>query len=214
MAQFSPSNQTVQVTTGNVRTTVDFPNPTVAGSGLNLVGFPNPYPSPAFPNPLGSTFWDNAVTTANPNGTPTKYRYVRCVFTATPAIQAAPACVWYTDATMTSVTATLAESLTGTRSSFAGLIMPNSTDLSTLTTALLKANGGAAVWIAVAGIVTGVVSDATAAGDQLFASAVDWTTAGGFGATHIAAATATTGRRAATASAASPSTVYVEAESL
>lgn len=206
MAQFSPSNQTIQVTTGNVRTTVDFPN--------TSLGTPLPYPSGVFPNPLGSTFWDNAITVANPNGAPTKYRYVRYQSTANPAVQANPACVWYVDATMTLVTGVLAESLTGTQASFAGLMMPNTTDLPSLTAALLNANNGAAVWIAVAGIVTGVVSDSAAAGNQLFASGANWAAAGGFGAAHIAAATATTGRRAATAFAATPSTVYVEAESL
>lgn len=204
MAQFSPSNQTVQVTTGNVRTTLDLPNTT-------FVGVPFPYPSGVFPNYLGSTFWDNAVTVANPYGTPTKYRYVRCIFTATPAIQTTPAAVWYTDSTMTAVTATLSEAWGGA-SSFAGLLMPNSTDQPNLTSAILKANGGAAVWIAVAGIVTGVGTAAAAAGDQLMATQADWTTTGGF--SKVALGASPTNRVAGYAFAATPSTVYVSAESL
>lgn len=202
MAQFSPSNQTVQVTTGNVRTTVDFPN--------TSLGTPLPYPTGVFPNPLGSTFWDNAITVANPNGQPTKYRYVKYQSTANPAVQANPAAVYWTDLTMTTVSGAVAEGWGG-QSSFAGIMMPNTTDLTTLTAALLNANGGAAVWIAVAGIVTGVVSAAAAAGDQLMATA-NWTATGGF--TKVAVGVAPTGRVAAFAFGASPSTVYVNAESL
>jgi hypothetical protein len=203
MAQFSPSNQTVQVTTGNVRTTVDFPN--------TSLGTPLPYPTGVFPNPLGSTFWDNAVSTANLNGQPTKYRYVQFKGTLAPAIQARPAAVWWLDLTMTTVTPTLAEAWGGA-SSFAGLLMPNSTDVSGLTTAQLQANGGAAVWIAVGGIVTNVASPAAAAGDQLFGAAADWTANGGF--TKVAVGAATVGRQVGYAFGASPSTVFLTAESI
>lgn len=201
MAQYGPTNQTVEFR--NPRTQVDLPILTTVSVG--------PFPSPQFPNQLGVVYYDNPVTIANPNGAPTKYRYLRCVFTATPAIQSTPAAVWYVDATMTTVTATIAEAWGGA-SSFAGLMMPNSTDVSTLTTAILKANGGAAVWVAVAGIVTGVATAAAGAGAQQFATQADWTTTGGF--STVAVGGATVGRQAAFAFAASPSTVYVNAESI
>lgn len=205
MAQFGPTNQTVEFR--NPRTQVDFPILTAVSVG--------PFPSPQLPNQLGVVYYDNAVTIANPNGTPTKYRYVRFVATATPAIQATPAPVWWTDATMTAVTATSAESWAGANSqAFAGFMMPNSTDVSTLTTALLKANGGAGVWIAVAGIVTGVASPAAAAGDNLFASTADWATTNGFVKITAGVTVATAGKLSAIAFAASPSTVIVTAESL
>ncbi len=206
MAQFNPSNQTVQVTTGNVRTTVDLPNTSLAN--------PFPYPTGVFPNPLGSVFWDNVVTTANLNGRPTKYRYLQMKLTATPTILTGPSAVWYTDKTMTTITATKSEAW-GDVSSFAGFLMPNSTDISTLTTAILKngaASTGAAVWVAVGGWVDGAVTSATTAGDQLFATQADWTTTGGF--SRVAAGGATVGRISAVALAATPDAVYVMAESL
>lgn len=201
MAQYGPTNQTVEFR--NPRTQVDLPILTTVSVG--------PFPSPQFPNQLGVVYYDNPVTIANPNGAPTKYRYVQFKGTAAPAIQARPAAVWWIDATMTTVTPTLSEGWGG-QSSFAGLLMPNSTDVSTLTTAILQANGGAGVWIAVAGIVAGVASAAAAAGAQMFAAAADWATNGGF--TTAAVGAATVGRQAGYAFAASPSTVYVAAESI
>jgi len=185
---------------------MDLPVATSAGLG--------PYPTPGFPNPLGAPYFDNAVTVANPNGRTTKYRYVQMKLTATPAIQTGPAAVWYTDKTMTTVTATISEAWGGL-SAFAGVLMPNSTDLTTLTTAILKngaATTGAAVWIAVAGWVDGVVSAATTAGDQLFASQADWTTTGGFA--RVAVGGTTIGRISGVALAATPDAVYIMAESL
>jgi len=202
MAQFNPTNQTIQVTTGNVRTTVDYPN--------TSLGQPQPYPSVVFPNYLGSTFWDNAISTANPYGQPTKYRYLKYLSTSNPTLLATPAPVWYTDATMTIVTGKFSESAGGV-SFFAGIMMPNTGDLSGLTAALLNANSGAAVWVAVGGIVTGVASAATTAGDMLYAN-VDWTTTGGLA--RVAAGGTPLGKTSAYAYAASPGTVYVNAESL
>jgi len=205
MAQSQISNETAQVTTGNVRTTVDFPN--------TALGSPFPYPSGVFPNPLGTAFFDNAISASNLNGQPTKYRYVKYQSTANPAVQAAPAAVWWADPTMTTVTGVLAEAWGG-QNSFAGLMMPNTTDLPSLTAALLNANGGAAVWIAVAGWVTGVVTAATTIGDELMASQANWTTTGGFS-RMATPTTAPTGKVSAySATAGSPSTVYVAAESL
>jgi len=204
MAQFSPSNQTVQVTTGNVRTTVDFPN--------TSLGTPLPYPAGVFPNPLGSTFWDNAISAANLNGVGTKYRYVKFQSTANPALTAAPAAVWYTDATMTTVTSVLAEAITASPQAFAGLMMPNTTDLPAMTAALINANGGAGVWIAVGGIVSGVVTNSGVAGQQQVASAANWGVAGGFATTALGVAPIN--RAAVIALTISPGAVYVLAESL
>lgn len=194
MAQYGPTDYTLQVTTGNFRTTMDVFNASAPNNGAV--------------NSLGAALFDNASTAANPNGAPTKYRYVRYQSTANPAVQAAPAAVWWKDATYTVVTGVSAEAWGGA-SSFAGLLMPNSTDKAGLTAAILNGNF---VWIAVAGIVTGVVFAAGAAGAQLFASQADWTTTGGF--SSVAVGGATVGRQAAFTFGASPNTVYVNAESI
>lgn len=99
---------TPQITTGNVRTTLD----TVAQ------------------NELG-TKWTDPV-----NGV--AYRYVQFISTASPAAQASPAACWWTDAAHTKVCATLSECYDGKSSSAAGLFMPNTTDISGLTIATLK----------------------------------------------------------------------------
>jgi hypothetical protein len=194
MAYFGSSDQLIQVSTGNVRTALD--------------KFDSTMPNNAARNPLGAPYFDNAVSAAAPNGIPTKYRYVRYNSTANAAVQANPAAVWWTDNTFTTVTGTKSESWGG-QSSFAGVLMLNSTDLTTLTATILNGNY---CFIAVAGYVKAVVSPAAAAGDQLFASATDWTTNGGF--TKVTVGAATAGRIAAFTYGASASDVLVYAESM
>lgn len=195
MAQYGSSDQTVQVTTGNVRTTMDKFDATQLNNAAR--------------NTLGSVYVDNAVTAANPNGAPTKYRYVRYNSAANSvALQANPAAVYWTDNTFTVVTGKISEAWTANASSFAGLLMPNTTDFVGLTAALLNGNF---IWIAVSGLVKAVVSAAAAAGDQMMAT-VDMSTTGGL--TKVAAGVAPTNRVAGYAAAASPSDVWVFAESL
>lgn len=194
MAQFGPSDQTIQISSGNVRTTLDKFDATQLNNNAQ--------------NTLGSAYWDSTVSAAFPNGLAVKYRYVRYNSAANPAVQAAPAAVYWTDQTMTTVTGKLSEAW-GSSSAFAGLLMPNSTDFVGLTAAILNGNF---VWIATAGIVLGVVSAAAAAGDQLLATQADWTTTGGF--SKVAVGVAPTNRVAGYAFAASPSTVFVAAESI
>jgi len=195
MANFGPSDITAQVTTGNVRTTMDIYDTTKPANGAQ--------------NPLGTLYYAvEAVSAANPNGVPTVYRYVRYNSTANPAVQANPVAVWWADATFTTVTGKLSEAWGAMgASAFAGIIMPNSTDISGLTAAKLNGNF---VWIAVHGYVKAVLSAASAAGDKLMAAAADFNTTGGL--TNVAVGVAATSRIAAYAAAASPSDVWVVAE--
>lgn len=197
MGQYGPCDYTVQVTTGNFRTTMDKFDANKLNNGAV--------------NTLGCAYYDNGPQpplVANVNGVVTKYRYVRYNSTANSvAVQAAPAAVYWTDATMTTVTGKVSEAL-GAQGFPAGLLMPNSTDITGLTAALLNGNF---VWIAVAGIVLAVASAAAAAGDQLFAT-LDMSTTGGLSKAAVGAAT--TGRQFGFALAASPSTVYVAVESI
>lgn len=194
MAKFGPNDPTLQVTTGNFRTTMDLFDATKLNNGAV--------------NSLGSAYFDSPSTLANPNGAPTKYRYVRYNSAAnTIAVQANPVAVYWTDFTFTTVSMKVSESW-GVQSGFAGILMPNSTDFAGLTAAKLNGNF---VWIAVAGVVAGVVSSAAGAGAQLFATA-DASATGGF--TTATSAAATLGRISAFALAASPSSIYVNAESI
>ena len=126
-------------------------------------------------NQLGRKYYDIVATVANPDGAYVAYRYVRYNSTANAAVQATPACVWWTDATFTTVTSTLSE---GMGVNFAaGLLMINSTDVSTLTAAILNGNF---VWICVAGYVKSVAAAAsTVKGDLNIGNQTDWTTTAG-----------------------------------
>lgn len=180
-------NNAIQVSTGNVRTTVDVFDATKVNNGQA--------------NQLGASYLDPV--------TGCKYRYVQFKATATPAIQATPAAVWWVDAAKTQVTPTKSEAYAASPSFAAGLLMPNSTDVTGLTTAKLQNNF---VFIAVAGVVAGVASAAAAAGDKLMATQTDWTTTGGFG--KVANGAAATDKVVAYAKAASADAVDVVVESL
>lgn len=163
---FGASQQTAQITTGNVRTTYD-PYKTTG-----------PIPPGGLPNALGTTYYDvggavGAPTSGpgNPAGVSTLYKYVLYKSTTNPALVAAPAIVYYTDNTYTVVSGTLADGLTGKACDAAGLLMPNTTDVSGLTAAILNNSGnGSGVWIAVGGYVKGGYIGALtiATGDYLY----------------------------------------------
>jgi hypothetical protein len=178
MAQFGASIQTAQITTGNFQTTVD---PSVSG----YAGYPN---NPGQRNPLGAAYYDSTGSNSNPWGTPGKYRYVQYKSTSNPALTnlTAPAPCYWVDNTFTSVTPVSSESTTAGINSVAGLIMPNTTALTTLTAALLNSNF---IWICVGGFVSGVVGIAgIAAGDSIIGSATT------FAPGHVAANSAATNR--------------------
>lgn len=156
MAQYGSSIQTMQITTGKARTTMD----TYVASGT-----PTPYLPNGAKAQLGAAYYDNTPSTTYPNGMPAKYRYVRYNSTANAAVIAYPGPVFWTDKARTTVSSTMSEGLTGTQQDIAGWMMINSTDVSTLTAAILNGNF---VWICVAGLVTVAASAASmAAGDWL-----------------------------------------------
>ncbi len=163
MAQYGSSIQTMQITTGKARTTLD----TYVASGT-----PTPYLPNGAKAQLGAAYYDNTPSTTYPNGLPAKYRYVRYNSTANAAVSAYPAPVFWSDKAHTTVTSTMSESLTGTQQDIAGWLMINSTDLTTLTATILNGNF---VWVCVAGLVTTAASaGSTAAGDWLIGSATAW----------------------------------------
>jgi hypothetical protein len=194
MAIFGASNQNAQISTGNVRTALD---------PFTLA--PN-YPLPnGQQNPLGQRYYDASPSLANVYGVPDKYAYLRYLSTANPAVLAAPAPVYYTDTTFTTVSGVLSESLG--INFIAGYMMPNSTDLPALTAATLNGNF---VWVCVWGVVVNaIVPGATAVGDAIIGAAGNFTNA------RVAANTAPTNKVLAWALAAvagGTANVYVQVE--
>jgi hypothetical protein len=181
MAQYGPSIQTAQVTTGNFRTTVD---PYVTG----YAGYPTNPGNRAIP---GSAYYDSGgasstATTATPFdnefGRPGKYRYVRYYDSAATALTnlTAPAPVYWVDANYTTVTPVYSQSLTGGINCLAGLLMVNTTDLPSLVianpTATQTQLNGNFVWICVAGYVAGAIgATSTAADDAVIGSTTTFT---------------------------------------
>ena len=184
MSIFGASQQTAQITTGNVRTTYDLVV-TIGdprGQYVNQGGL-------GLRNILGTIYYDqegtynvggqgggaNIGSTPGASlGAPAVYKYVLYKSTTNPALVAGPAVVYYTDETRTVVSGAQADgfnNIAGTDA--AGLLMVNTTDLSALTAAILNNSGlGSGVWICLAGIVkNAAVPASTAKGDQLFGGA-------------------------------------------
>jgi hypothetical protein len=171
------SGYTAQVSSGNVRTTVD-PVSTTLGTQQGA------YITPTFgvwglKNPLGMVIIDSGgldsvsgTTTQLPVGQVAIYKYVLYKSAANPALVAQPAPVYYTDNTYTIVSGKASEALASAASNPAGLLMPNTTDMSGLTATILNNGGnGSGVWICTYGFVKGAAAPAsTAAGDILVGS--------------------------------------------
>jgi hypothetical protein len=145
--------------------------------------------------PLGVIFDDqggvdsvSGTTTQLPNLVVARYKYVLYKSTTNPALASAPGLVYYTDETQTVVSGAMADGQTATPSSLAGVLMINTTDLSTITATILNNGGnGSGVWICIGGFVKGCTSVAsTALGDALIGSSTAFTPA------RVAAGTAPT----------------------
>ncbi len=162
MPLYGQSQQSMQVTTGNFRTTMD------AYQASTVV---QPYQPNGAKAIVGGAIYDDTPSVTYPNGILSKYRYVRYNSTANAAVVAFPAPVFWTDEAKTTVTSTLTESISATVQDIAGWLMPNSTDISGLTAALLNGNW---VWICVAGYVKGGAAAAGSAGDWLVGSSGAW----------------------------------------
>ena len=164
MAFFNVSNQLLQIDTGKVRT--DLYNPSIspiaiyAGLGENQV--------------LGQRYFGVTNTTpANAFGAPAIFMLVQYKSTANPAPVAAPAPVYWTDETFTTVSGVNSEGFV-TGQTVAGYLMPNTTDISGLTATMLN---GAQCLIQVAGYLKGAYAPTTGGGAGQFISgtAGSWT---------------------------------------
>lgn len=170
MAIFGGSQQTAQITTGNVRTTFDLFTATGAGIVNNNLK-----------NALGTVYYDvtgkqgsptsSIVTVTGQVNAPAVYKYVLYKSTTNPALVAAPAVVYWVDETFTTVSGDLVtDGFTGLAVDAAGYLMVNTTDLPNLTNTILNNSGnGSGVWICVGGFVkAAIVAASTAKGDMQY----------------------------------------------
>jgi len=172
VAFLNPSNQLIQIDTGKARTYLFNANVSPISVYANLGEIQVP----------GQRYFSLVnATAANPYGAPAIYELVYYKSTAQPAPVAAPAPVWWTDETFTTVTGVYSESFGGLSQMAAGYLMPNTTDLTGLTAALLQ---GALLLIQVAGLLPGGYAPTTTpgAGNWITGSAGNWTSTGGAGA--------------------------------
>lgn len=159
------------INTGNPYTNIDPYIASASSTQQVIQSNQPPYPNGAY-NTLGQAYLapvvPGALSTAKGQGAPLVLRYVRYNSTANPAVLGAPAAVYWTDETFTTVTGVFSEgypAATGNLNSLAGLLLVNSTSISGLTAAALNGNF---VWIAVSGFVPGAtVPASTAIGDSL-----------------------------------------------
>lgn len=159
------------INTGNPFTSIDPYIASATSTQQVIQSNQPPYPNGAY-NTLGQAYLapvnPAALSAAKGQGAPLVIRYVRYNSTANPAVLTAPAAVYWTDETFTTVTGVFSEgnpAATGNLNSFAGIMLVNSTAVSGLTAAILNGNY---IWIATSGFVPGVaVPASTAIGDSL-----------------------------------------------
>jgi hypothetical protein len=144
MALLGLNNQLLQIDTGNPRTYLYnsslSPVSIYAGLGENQI--------------LGQRYANSLTTVTNPSGAPAIYMLVKYSSVANPAVQSAPAPVYWIDGTYTAVSGVSTESLLGLNG-VAGYLLLNSTDLSTLTNTILNSS---ICLIQVAGYLKGAVA--------------------------------------------------------
>lgn len=165
MAIYNPANQLLQIDSGDALTYLFNPNtsPIAVYANIGEVQVP------------GQRYFSVSNKTAsNPFGSQLVYMLVNYKSTAMPAPTSAPAPVYWTDNTYTTVSGVESESLIGLNG-IAGYLMVNTTSYSGLTAAQLQ---GAQVLIAVAGRLVGGVSPAAiVAGDWIVGLNGNWTPA-------------------------------------
>lgn len=181
----NPTN-TPQCGTGNPRTSYDkytpAPGATTPGGAPPIFG--------GLLNPLGTTWLDvggnnvgspnDSWQPSNPNYVQTLYKYVLYQSTTNPALTTAPGLVYYTDETATVVSGSPTDALgnaTASWQSAAGVMMLNTTALTTATATLLNnGSNGSGIWIAIGGFVKGAVVPSTVTfGDTLYGIATGGT---------------------------------------
>jgi hypothetical protein len=125
----------------------------------------------------------SGTLTQLPLGVGVVYKYVLYKSATNPALVAGPAPVYYTDATSTIVSGAAADAFPASATpagALAGFLMPNTTDLTTLTAAILNnSSNGSGVWIAVAGFVKASYDSGNVgvAGTQIIGATGNFTTA-------------------------------------
>jgi hypothetical protein len=183
MAIYNGAPPTAEVTTGNVTTTYDVYSST-AGTTYGAKA------------PVGALLYDAGDLVGGytfPSwGKPTVYKYVWYNSATNPALIARPGVVYFISNDLGVVSGTEADGLTGTTSDAAGIMMVNTTALSSLTATILNnsgsvtvsggsltaISGGSWVWIAVGGYVKGAnAPGSTAVGDQLYGTSGNFTLA-------------------------------------
>jgi hypothetical protein len=171
MAIFGAANQLLQIDTGKTRTYLynQSLSPIAVYSSIGEAQVP------------GQRYF-GAVnpTVSNPFGADGIFKLVYYKSTANPAPQSAPAPVYWVDNTLTSVTGVESEGFMGINGP-AGYLMLNTTDLPTLTAAMLTgstAYPNVQVIIQVAGVLIGGISPAAiVAGDFIYGATGNWTPA-------------------------------------
>jgi hypothetical protein len=133
-------------------------------------------------SPLGSIYIDqggsdscSGTTTQLPLFQTAVYKYVLYNSTTNPALTTAAGCVYYTDNTGTIVSGSSTDGYIGkttaaSASDIAGIMMVNTTDLTTVTATLLQ-NGtlGSGIWICIGGFCKAIACPSTVtAGDYLY----------------------------------------------
>lgn len=184
---FGMATATATIRTGNVRTSFDPATPPQTAAGVGVV--PQMFYQGLY-NTLGQVIIDqggsdsvSGTTTQLPVYAQAMYKYVLYKSTTNPALQAAPGVVYYTDNTFTVVSGTLADGLTGKAPDAAGVMMINTTDLTTITATILNNGGnGSGIWICISGFVKQMYIAAltVATGDYLYG------TTGGFTPVNVA----------------------------
>lgn len=150
MAIFNIANQLLQIDTGKTRTFLynKSLSPIQVYADIGEVQTP------------GQRYVGVAnATAANPFGAPAYFMLVNYKSTGNPAPAAAPAPIYWTDTTFTTVSGVQAEGWATTQS-VAGYLMLNTTDLPTLTAAMLN---GAQCIIQVGGYLVGALAPQTGA---------------------------------------------------
>lgn len=138
-----------RVSSGNVQTTLD-------SSAKNTLG--GLYAVPA-PFPTTAVFSTTSGSSTSGYGAPPIFKYVYYNSTTNPTPVAAPAPVYYTDESFTTVSGNAAEAYFTTQGAcVAGYLMPNTTAYSGLTSTILNQSY---CWIQVAGFLSGAYNPTT-----------------------------------------------------
>jgi hypothetical protein len=167
MAFFNVSNQLLQIDTGKVRTYL-----------YNQSGAFAPWAGLGENQVLGQRYFGvTAASAVNPSGSPAIFMLVEYKSTGKPSPVAGPAPVYWVDNTFTLVTGVESEALLGL-SGAAGYLMPNTTDISGLTDAMLE---GSLCLIQVAGYLSGAygpTGGTAGVGNQIVAASGNFVTNG------------------------------------